>query len=52
MLAAAARIERTISWGNGATRMMRAFNANRDMIELMRELAHATELRSGEPLSA
>jgi hypothetical protein len=32
--------------------MMRAFNANRDMIELMRELAHTTELRSGEPLSA
>ena len=31
--------------------MMRAYNANRDMIELMRELAHATELRAGEPLS-
>ena len=45
-------LERTISWGNGATRMMRAFNANRDMTELMRELAHATELRSGQPLSA
>ena len=44
-------IERTISWGNGATRMMRAYNANRDMTELMRELAHATELRSGEALS-
>jgi carboxylate-amine ligase len=49
---ALAEIERTISWGNGATRMMRAYNANRDMTELMRELAHATELRSGEPLSA
>ena len=48
---ALAEIERTISWGNGATRMMRAYNANRDMTELMRELAHATELRSGEPLS-
>ena len=49
---ALAEIERTISWGNGATRMMRAYNANRDMTELMRELAHATELRSGEPLHA
>ena len=34
--------------GQRATRMMRAYNANRDMTELMRELAHATELRSGE----
>ena len=49
---ALAEIERTISWGNGATRMMRAYNANRDMTELMRELAHATELRSGDALSA
>jgi carboxylate-amine ligase len=49
---ALAEIERTISWGNGATRMMRAYNANRDMTELMRELAHATELRSGEAISA
>jgi gamma-glutamyl:cysteine ligase YbdK (ATP-grasp superfamily) len=49
---ALAELERTISWGNGATRMMRAYNANRDMTELMRELAHATELRSGEALSA
>jgi carboxylate-amine ligase len=49
---ALAEIERTISWGNGATRMMRAYNANREMTELMRELAHATELRSGEALSA
>jgi carboxylate-amine ligase len=48
---ALAELERTISWGNGATRMMRAYNANRDMTELMRELAHATELRSGEALS-
>ena len=31
--------------------MMRAYNANRDMTELMRELAHETELRSGDPLS-
>ena len=30
---ALAEIERTISWGNGATRMMRAFNANKDMTE-------------------
>jgi carboxylate-amine ligase len=48
---ALAELERTISWGNGATRMMRAFNANRDMAELMRELAHTTELRAGQPLS-
>jgi hypothetical protein len=29
---------------------MRAYNPNRYMTELRRELAHTTELRSGDPL--
>jgi carboxylate-amine ligase len=45
---ALAEIERTISWGNGATRMMRAYNANRVMTEVMSELADVTELRSAD----
>ena len=44
-------IEQILEWGTGSSRQMRVYNANHDLAELMRELAHATELRSGEPLS-
>jgi carboxylate-amine ligase len=45
---ALAEIERTISWGNGATRLLRGYNANRHMPEVMSELADVTELRAGD----
>jgi glutamate---cysteine ligase / carboxylate-amine ligase len=36
-------IEDLLSRGNGATRQLRVFNANRDLVEVVREIADATE---------
>jgi glutamate---cysteine ligase / carboxylate-amine ligase len=38
------QIEKIVEWGTGATRQMRVFNANRDLVEVTRELADKTEL--------
>ncbi len=40
-----------LSRGNGADRQLRVFNANRDIIELVREIADATEV-AAEPAAA
>jgi glutamate---cysteine ligase / carboxylate-amine ligase len=36
-------IERMLSWGTGATRQMRVYNANRDLVEVMREVCELSE---------
>jgi carboxylate-amine ligase len=36
-------IDRMLSWGTGATRQMRVYNANRDLVEVMRELCELSE---------
>jgi carboxylate-amine ligase len=36
-------IEDLLSKGNGADRQLRVFNANRDLVEVVREIADATE---------
>ena len=42
-------IERMLSWGTGAARQMRVYNANRDLVEVMREVCELTE--AGQPSS-
>jgi carboxylate-amine ligase len=37
-------IERMLSWGTGATRQLRVYNANRDLVEVMREVCDLTEV--------
>ena len=37
-------IHEILSRGNGADRQLRVFNANRDIVEVAREIANATEL--------
>jgi carboxylate-amine ligase len=41
--------ERMLSWGTGASRQMRVYNANRDLVEVMREVC---ELSEATPSSA
>ena len=36
-------IREILSEGNGADRQLRVFNANRDLVEVVREIADATE---------
>ena len=38
------QITKIVEWGTGATRQMRVYNANRDLVEVTRELADKTEL--------
>jgi carboxylate-amine ligase len=40
-------IERMLSWGTGATRQMRVYNANRDLVEVMREVCELSEATPG-----
>ncbi|HVH50584.1 MAG TPA: hypothetical protein VM690_00430, partial [Gaiellaceae bacterium] len=37
-------IEEIIRRGNGADRQLRVFNANRDIVEVVRQIAAATEI--------
>jgi carboxylate-amine ligase len=39
-----ARIEEILRRGNGADRQLRVFNANRDIVEVVREIADLTEI--------
>jgi glutamate---cysteine ligase / carboxylate-amine ligase len=39
-----AGIERILRRGNGADRQLRVFNANRDIVEVVREIAELTEI--------
>jgi glutamate---cysteine ligase / carboxylate-amine ligase len=41
-----------LSRGNGADRQLRVFNANRDIVEVVREIADATEVRAQPPAQA
>jgi gamma-glutamyl:cysteine ligase YbdK (ATP-grasp superfamily) len=43
-----AGIEEILRRGNGADRQLRVFNANRDIVEVVREIARLTEI---EPLA-
>jgi carboxylate-amine ligase len=36
-------IERILSWGTGSTRQMRVYNANHDLVEVLREVCELTE---------
>jgi len=36
-----------LSRGNGADRQLRVWNANRDIVEVVREIAEATEVAAG-----
>jgi carboxylate-amine ligase len=48
-----AGVEEILSRGNGADRQLHIFNANRDIVEVVREIAEATEVASEpEPESA
>jgi carboxylate-amine ligase len=40
-------IDRMLSWGTGATRQMRVYNANRDLVEVMREVCELSEAPEG-----
>ena len=42
-----AGIETILSRGNGADRQLRIFNANRDIVEVVREIAELTEAAAG-----
>ncbi|HVM16469.1 MAG TPA: carboxylate-amine ligase [Gaiellaceae bacterium] len=42
-------IREILSRGNGADRQLRVFNANRDIVEVVREIAEATEVRAQAP---
>ena len=42
-----ARVETILRRGNGADRQLRVFNANRDIVEVVREIAELTELPAG-----
>src|SRR5947208_5021893 len=44
-------IREILGRGNGADRQRRTFNANRDLVEVVREIADATEARSEEHTS-
>src|SRR5205085_9259816 len=46
-----AGIEDILRRGNGADRQLRVFNANRDIVEVAREIAELTEV-AAEPISA
>jgi hypothetical protein len=41
-------IEEIVANGNGADRQLRVFNANRDIVEVVSEIADATEI-AAEP---
>jgi glutamate---cysteine ligase / carboxylate-amine ligase len=45
-------IREILSRGNGSDRQLRVFNANRDIVEVVREIADATEVRAEAPESA
>ncbi len=40
-------IDRMLSWGTGAARQMRVYNANRDLVEVMREVCELSEATPG-----
>ena len=42
-------IREILSRGNGADRQLRVFNANRDIVEVVREIAEATEVSARAP---
>jgi carboxylate-amine ligase len=44
-----AGIEEILKRGNGADRQLQVFNANRDIVEVVREIADATEVHSAQP---
>jgi carboxylate-amine ligase len=44
-------IEDLLTRGNGADRQLRVFNANRDLVEVVREIADATEVAAVTPAS-
>jgi len=44
-------IEQILRRGNGADRQLRVFNANRDIVEVTREIAQLTEI-SAVPVTA
>ena len=46
-----AGVEQILRRGNGADRQLRIFNANRDIVEVAREIAEATEV-AAEPAPA
>jgi carboxylate-amine ligase len=39
-------IERILDWGTGATRQLRVYNANRDILEVLGEVADVSEVRA------
>ena len=41
-----------LSRGNGADRQLRVFNANRDIVEVVREIANGTEVAAAPPAAA
>jgi carboxylate-amine ligase len=43
-------VERILTRGNGADRQLQVFNANRDIVEVVREIADATEIHSEQPI--
>ncbi len=45
-------IREILAHGNGADRQRRIFNANRDVVEVVREIADATERVKAEPVAA
>jgi carboxylate-amine ligase len=48
-----AGVEEILSRGNGADRQLHIFNANRDIVEVVREIAEATEVApEPEPAAA
>ncbi len=44
-----AGIEEILRRGNGADRQLRVFNANRDIVEVVREIADVTEVAAASP---
>jgi carboxylate-amine ligase len=42
-------IEQVLTRGNGADRQLQVFNANRDIVEVVREIANATEIHAEQP---
>jgi glutamate---cysteine ligase / carboxylate-amine ligase len=42
-------IREILARGNGSDRQLRVFNANRDIVEVVREIANATEVRATAP---
>jgi hypothetical protein len=45
-------VREILSNGNGADRQLRVFNANRDIVEVVEEIAAATEIEEPVPAEA